>query len=299
MILLQLLVMQKHSSLVIEVLSAPYFFDYLAMYRGFRLDLHSSIVEDNEWLKRGRISRIVVEQAVRRNLKSFLNPNGTISGDNLMDEWFPQVEADIFISHSHADADLAQYISGYLEVQYNLKAFIDSAVWGYSANLLKEIDDAYCRQYSSGNYIYEKRNLSTSHVHMMLSVALMKMINRTECLFFLNSDKSIRPGTLINDSAKTLSPWLYSELAFSRMVEKISPERHSWVNFSESKEMQLLKSAAQLGVEYTADLSHLDTVNSDVLNEWNKDYSKNQSVHPLDLLYYRKASGKSWRLLHG
>ena len=60
--------------------------------------------------------------------------------------WFPQIKADIFISHSHKDEDLALALAGWLKVSFGLTAFIDSCVWGYANDLLKMIDYKYCYQ---------------------------------------------------------------------------------------------------------------------------------------------------------
>ena len=63
--------------------------------------------------------------------------------------WFPQIKADIFISHSHKDKGLALALAGWLEETFGLTAFIDSCVWGYANKLLKMIDDEYCYQKKS------------------------------------------------------------------------------------------------------------------------------------------------------
>ncbi|MGL5262686.1 MAG: hypothetical protein ACRC9P_09930, partial [Bacteroides sp.] len=114
-------------------------------------------------------------------------------------------------------------LAGWLKNTFGLTVFIDSCVWGHSNDLLKEIDTNYCYQSESKVYNYQKRNYSTSHVHMMLSVALTQMIYNTECLFFLNTPNSITPKSIISQSE---SPWIYSEIATTRLIKLRKPREH-------------------------------------------------------------------------
>jgi hypothetical protein len=58
----------------------------------------------------------------------------------LIAQWFPYINADIFISHSHKDYNDVVCLAGWLEEKFGLTAFVDSSVWGYSDRLLKLID---------------------------------------------------------------------------------------------------------------------------------------------------------------
>ena len=138
------------------------------------------------------------------------------------EDWFPKIDADVFISHSHKDAELAKSFADWLYDSFGIKAFIDSCVWGYADELLAQIDKKYCvlMRDESGkvkSYDYQKRNGSTAHVHMLLNTALQKMIDKTECLFFLNTPNSVNLDTISRET-ETFSPWIYGELEFSRMV---------------------------------------------------------------------------------
>lgn len=64
---------------------------------------------------------------------------------------------------------------------------------------------------------YDKRNYSTSHVHMMLSIALTSMIDACETVFLLNTPQSI---SLEEDIKKeqTSSPWIYHELSTANVM---------------------------------------------------------------------------------
>ncbi len=43
-----------------------------------------------------------------------------------MDNWFPSIKSDIFLSHSHKDEDTALKIAGYLKNNHKLEVFVDS-----------------------------------------------------------------------------------------------------------------------------------------------------------------------------
>lgn len=57
--------------------------------------------------------------------------------------------------------------------------------------MLRQIDDKYCRNKTGDTYNYDRRNYSTSHVHMMLSTALTEMMNISECIMFFNTPNSV------------------------------------------------------------------------------------------------------------
>lgn len=137
-----------------------------------------------------------------------------IDGDVLKEYTFPTGEEgnyDVFISYSHKDKDDAIFLASWLEQKCGLRVFLDYYVWGSADSLLKEIDDIYCKQ-KNGMYNYSRRNYSTSHVHAMLSMAIMDIINKTECCIFINSGHSIHlPSLRKTTTAKTLSPWIYEE----------------------------------------------------------------------------------------
>lgn len=201
--------------------------------------------------------------------------------------WFPQIKADIFISHSHKDWELALALAGWLRETFGLTAFIDSCVWGYANKLLKMIDDAYCYKTETNTYNYQKRNYSTSHVHMMLSVALTQMIDNTECLFFLNTPNSITPDTIIN---QTESPWIYSEIAMSKLIRKKSKEEHR--NKSLLEFQRTFAEGGSLKVRYDLPINHLTDIHAGCLKEWKEVWGEDSNNKlqeskklALDILY--------------
>ncbi len=182
-----------------------------------------------------------LEKSIHSRLEEFVGKDGTIDGTKLQDAWFPSTEHfDIFLSHSHKDLDLAIALSGWLYDAFHLKTFIDACLWGYSNDLLRNIDNKYCLFEDGSMYSYFKRNYSTSHVHMMLSIALSKVIDNTECVMFLNTPNSIswrEDLSSIDGDSATISPWIYHELAMTSLIRRKELEeyrRGKWVAMSES-----------------------------------------------------------------
>lgn len=239
------------------------------MYKRYRLSLDSDV---SSHLQTGSKIFDRHRASVKQSLDSFLK-GGPLDGSQLQAHWFPQIHADIFLSHSHKDIELAIGFAGWLKEAFGLVLFIDSCIWGYSDDLLKQIDNKFCINQGGVTYSYQKRNGSTSHVHMMLNAALSKMIDRTECLFFLNTPNSISSREAV---AKTQSPWLYSEIAISEVIRQRPPP---------GKMTKVAKLLESLRIEYALDLSSMKEIAAETLNDWYAQFKRNQTTHPLDYLY--------------
>ena len=240
-----------------------------------------------KYYKRGKIQQKIIEKKSEEVFfNKFKSPRGTLNGQLMTSDCFPITHADIFISHSHQDEKLAISLAGKLKKELGITCFIDSTVWKHVYELLRLIDDEFCRKSQSGIYDYTKRNYSTAHVHMMLSVALSRMIDTCEAFLFLNTSNSLIPEYLseaiegvLDNKPKTFSPWIYYELSVSHLIRKPLEECRnkelieklrstpSCKNFSES-------SREVLKVEYEIDTSHLMMLNMNkidsICNKWRK-----------------------------
>ena len=195
-------------------------------------------------------------------------------------DWFPEIKADVFISHSHQDEKLAIYLADWLRENLGIISFVDSCLWGYAGDLLKKIDNQMCvlRESPTGNtYDYEKRNNSTAHVYNILSIALQKMIDKTECLFFLNTPNSISLDEITQDPF-TSSCWIYNEIMFSRMVRRREPKREKINTFSQ-------KTASVESFKYTLNTDHLIDISKNELGLWLRKSSPDLGKINLDILY--------------
>lgn len=259
------------------------------MYRGFNLLLNNDVgflgsFFDLEGAALPFLSK--QRRQIKRSLNSFLCPDGSLNGSKMKANWFPQINANIFISHSHEDEQLAIALAGWLHEKFGLVSFIDSCIWGYANDLLKMIDYTYCYNPRMGNFYYNERNRSTSHVHMMLSVALTQMIDKTECLFFLNTPRSITLDTVIE---QTVSPWIYSEIAMSRLIRRKSREAHRCLLLENVKSFA---SGGGFRIRYDLPTDHLIEIGKRDLMEWEDSYQSDQNSFSLDKLYERY--GQKW-----
>lgn len=188
------------------------------MFSKFKLDnLNKTIF--SLYYEKGKKIYGDAEGRILCSLDDVTDENGTINGTVLQQSWFPVLgKFDVFLSHYHDDKNLAIGLAGFLKTELGLNVFIDSYLWGYSNRLLRLIDESYCMNSKTGLFDYDKRNYSTSHVHMMLSTALSNMINECEAIFFLNSSRETSMSEDINDQ-HTISPWIYNELVMSDLIK--------------------------------------------------------------------------------
>lgn len=162
----------------------------------------------------------------KKVIRPFVIPkNGIVKGDTLKEQYFPIFQNqgkpyDIFISHSHNNEKEAVVLATWIEKKYpNQTCFIDSFAWGSADQLLKEIDNKYCWKKHSKTYDYQKRNFTTSHVHAILSMSLLDIIQSSKICIFIESNESI---SLTNGlRKKTFSPWLYEEIRFMKLLQPI------------------------------------------------------------------------------
>lgn len=218
------------------------------------------------------------------------NPdNDEFDGDLVREKWFPQLHCDIFISHSHQDKDMAIALAGWLKHTFNLKSFIDSTVWDYCDKLQKQLDDKYCKT-DNDLYDYQKRNKTTSHVHIMLTSALTKMLDRTECIFFLNTNNSIQNQRIVNNKqvSDTYSPWIYHELLMSSTLRVTPPTRFL------KQESAVFENRKDINIFYNVQsyLTKMTPLSSEDIKEWADQYKPEEewadqykSEYALKVLY--------------
>lgn len=247
------------------------------MFRGFNLHLDWF---SQEYYNKGIELYNENKKQIKTSIDSFIIDDGSLDGSSMQSNWFPQIEADIFISHSRKDEKRAIALAGWLNEEFGLNTFIDSCIWGYANELLRTIDNSYCLQ-TDGYYNYHKRNNSTSHVYMMLSTALLMMMDNTECVFFLNTPSSISVNEVID---KTESPWIYSELAITQFIRQNVPERLKLNELTEafSGADGKFEKGGRLNIKYEVDLTHLIAINESSLNKWEEMYV---GGYALDKLY--------------
>lgn len=260
------------------------------MYAGFNLNITQNCgqIPFSEYQWGGKKHLELHKNTIRNELKELVfEGTNILDGTAIQNTWFPELKADIFISHSHKDIVLAEGLAGWLYKTFGLHCFIDSNVWGYADELLEMINSEYSnkRRDPSGGFLYDHQRCiaASKHVNTMLTLALHKMIDRCECIFLLNTDNSIqRYKDIPHDT--TFSPWIYSEIVCSQLIRK-----QPLINYRKDyviKHDGLFESAqAHFQPAYKVTTEHLFPLDVNALLHWENKYHVHHWPYPLDILY--------------
>lgn len=262
------------------------------MYIGFNLQLNedagifSDKVKYERFKKKGEIHLVSQTKDLEKDLETYVKDD-EIDGTKIQNEWFPLIEADVFISHSGKDDELANALAGWLYETFGLKCFIDKNVWGYSKTLLEQMNSSLSNKRENGNsgylYDHESCNQVAQHVNMMLTVALQKMIDRSEAIILLNTENAIKIHG--EDSMeKTYSPWIYSEIISTQLIRKkpLFKYRENNLIFDVNESALNLKHS---DIAYNVSLNHLMSLSEDDLQVWSKRQEIKKYKYGLDALY--------------
>ena len=174
----------------------------------------------------GLFGKIGFDATNERKLKKYVkSKNGVNEYDvtDIVSEWLPQIDSDIFISHSGKDQDVAISIAGWFS-ERGYSPFVDSLVWGYIRELMQAMLDenallsshcVHCGEGGEETYNLRESIHVISNANMILSVALNQMIQRADTFIFLDTANS-RDSTI--DDNNTTSPWIYQELTTAKML---------------------------------------------------------------------------------
>ncbi|GAA6818536.1 hypothetical protein VN1172_15140 [Helicobacter pylori] len=147
------------------------------------------------------LDRIV--QKIRNILKKHGSRKDIILNHRELQEAFfspfkPQLKnAQVFLSHSHADKDKALEVKNYLKNQTKRKVFIDSLFWDYKDDVLNELAE------------YDDISKIEDAFTLILRESLQDMIKKCPYFVFLQSKNSVSNQGL---SQITYSAWIYEEL---------------------------------------------------------------------------------------
>lgn len=231
------------------------------------------------------------EESVKNSICGLIRKD-SLTASQISNEWFPDVKVDVFISHSHADKNLANALAGWLYKFFRIKAFVDSHFWSYAGDLLKEINDQFSNKRDDPNggilYSHKKCIKASEHVNILLNAALHKMIDRTEAVFFLNTKNSIEVfNNYDQEIYSTYSPWIFSEILCTQLIRKkpLYEYRPKYRSFKHADSDELLLEKSDFVMPYEVSLDHLEEISENELNKWrHMDHSKFLG-YPLDGLY--------------
>ena len=261
------------------------------MFAGFNLKLDADFFVNKEksFEEYKEIGKKHLEQHtcnVDKELEKYIT-NNVIDGARMQEEWFPQVKADIFLSHSSHDKELVNAIAGWIYNTFGLTCFIDSNVWDYAGRLAETLNEKYSnkREDGKGGYLYNHKSCLkvSEHINSMLNIALYKMIDKCECIILINTENSINISNDGKSLDKTYSPWIYSELVCSKIVRTKSLDHYRQHNLLKNS---IYESSSYIPILHTTPTDHLIKICGDDLEKWNERYrEKKEYLLPLDYLY--------------
>ncbi len=168
-----------------------------------------------------------VAKKIHELIKEVKHPNdGIILNHNEIKEAFfspfkPQLKnAQVFLSHSHADKNKALKVKNYLEEDLDAECvFIDSLFWDYKDDVLNELAE------------YDDTSKIEDAFTLILRESLEYMIKKCPYFVFLESNKSV---SLNQDLSRiTYSAWIYEELKIAHSIRenRLTPMMESWQVF--------------------------------------------------------------------
>ena len=89
--------------------------------------LEFDLEKNDYYFKEGKKMYESMKKEIDTNLENF-STNGKLDATKLSENWFPQINADIFVSHSHKDFDSALTLAGFLYKKLDLICFIDAYI---------------------------------------------------------------------------------------------------------------------------------------------------------------------------
>ncbi|GAA9829773.1 toll/interleukin-1 receptor domain-containing protein [Helicobacter pylori] len=142
------------------------------------------------------------------------NDNIVLKRNEIKEAFFspfkPQLKnAQVFLSHSHADKNKALEVKYYLENQTKRKVFIDSLFWDYKDDVLNELAK------------YDDISRIEDAFTLILRESLQDVIEKCPYFVFLKSSNSV---SLNQDlSRTTYSAWIYEELNIAHSIRESRP----------------------------------------------------------------------------
>ncbi|MGL2689727.1 TIR domain protein [Helicobacter pylori] len=158
-----------------------------------------------------------IAQKIRNILKKHGSRKDIILNHRELQEAFfspfkPQLKnAQVFLSHSHADINKALEVKDYLEEYLDAECvFIDSLFWDYKDDVLNKLAE------------YDDISKIEDAFTLILRESLQDMIEKCPYFVFLQSKNSVSNQGL---SRITYSAWIYEELKIAHSISAINESR--------------------------------------------------------------------------
>ncbi len=144
----------------------------------------------------------------------YSNDNIVLKRNKIKEAFFspfkPQLKnAQVFLSHSHADRNKALNVKNYLEEDLDAECvFIDSLFWDYKDDVLNKLAE------------YDDISGIEDAFTLILRESLQDMIEKCPYFVFLQSKNSVSNQGL---SRITYSAWIYEELKIAHSISESRP----------------------------------------------------------------------------
>lgn len=242
------------------------------MYKGYQFSMANELLshyelEADRYKRIGRTEKDVAQKVIQEKI---LSGTWVIDGAGTESEWFPKLKKHVFISHSHKDEDGALLVAGVLKDRLGIEAFVDSAAWGCYRDLADSLyASALCRHHClSESQKTMLKSSATEHAHCMLSKSLIQMMDRCECLIFLDTPASVGLRNITADSRSTFSPWIYTEIEASRLLRRYKCPRFLEKVSNESLRSFAMDEAPRVQIVYPLNLGHLEKLDPQMFLLW-------------------------------
>ncbi len=189
--------------------------------KAFKVDLDSSenqsILKSSTRCSNNQAHQVdEVSKKIDKLIKNAPYSNdGIVLNHNKIKEAFfspfkPQLKnAQVFLSHSHADKNKALKVKNYLEEDLDAECvFIDSLFWDYKDDVLNKLAE------------YDDISGIEDAFTLILRESLECMIKKCPYFVFLQSNNSVSNQGL---SQITHSPWIYEELKIAHSISESRP----------------------------------------------------------------------------
>lgn len=233
------------------------------MFKTYSLRIDENFFDD--YVNHGQAIQKNNKSLARYQLEHLLEDDGSVFAEKIMNEWFSAIDAQVFISHSHKDRRQAIGLAGLLDKEAGISSFIDSCVWGQSTDLQKELIRKSYGDNQKGISI-EAQSGCGAAVHTMLTSSLLKMIDKCECIFFLNTPNSISSRGY-NQNSGTDSPWIYFEILATRLLSVRRPARFPPGPIGPT-EFKSWPPPPKPKIKYDANLTGMIELNEEKLANW-------------------------------
>ncbi|GAA7203870.1 toll/interleukin-1 receptor domain-containing protein [Helicobacter pylori] len=177
---------------------------------------------NNQAYQVNEVPKKIVEK-IYKLIKDAKHPNDDIilNHNKIKEAFFnpfkPQLkDAQVFLSHSHADKNKALKVKNYLESETNHRVFIDSLFWDYKDDVLNELEK------------YDDTSKIEDAFTLILRESLQNMIEKCPYFVFLQSNNSVSFSQDL--SCITYSAWIYEELKIAHSIRegRPTPMMESW-----------------------------------------------------------------------